>query len=199
MEAGDIAEAARLCIEGNTEFPWYATGLYILGRCYESLGRTAEALLEYRRAVALVPDSAVLCEALARAERHERGSFEAFAVQQANALNRVPGSVGFEEYIAGDSGAAESSADFLRKQADAARRDEARAAAEVETKVSPPPPTRIVTVTLAEIYAAQGEYGEALAAYRVLMERQPADAEGFRKRIRELEDLAAAATEKPLE
>ncbi len=56
-----------------------------------------------------------------------------------------------------------------------------------------------MTVTLAEIYAAQGEYGEAMAAYRILMERQPGEAEGYRKRIRELERLAAAATEKPLE
>jgi tetratricopeptide (TPR) repeat protein len=199
MEAGDIAEAARLCLEGSAEYPWYATGPYILGRCYELLGRTAEAIVEYRRAVALVPDSAMVREALSRAERHEEGSFEAFAVQQAAMLNRTPGSVTFEEFVAGDAGGAESSADFLRKKAEEARHEESRAAAEAEQEASPPPPRQIVTVTLAEIYAAQGEYGEAMAAYRILMERQPGEAEGYRKRIRELERLAAAATEKPLE
>jgi tetratricopeptide (TPR) repeat protein len=199
IEAGDTAEAARLCTEGIAEYPWYATGVFILGKCYETLGRTAEAILEYRRAVALMPDAAVVREALSRVERRDQGAFEAFAVQQANLLNRVPGSVGFEEYIAGEAGAAEGSADFLRKQAEAARHDEARAAAEKEKGTSPVPSSRIVTVTLAEIYAAQGEYREAMEAYRLLMERRPEEAEGFQKRIRELERLAAAAAEKPLE
>ena len=199
MEAGDVAEAARLCLEGNAEYPWYATGYAILGRCYELLGRTAEAVLEYRRAFALAPGSAMLREALSRAERHEEGSFEAFAVQQAAVLNRTRGSVTFEEFVAGDAGGGESSADFLRKKAEEARHEEARTATEAEKDASAPPPTQIVTVTLAEIYAAQGEYGEAIAAYRVLMERQPGETEGYRKRILELEKLAAAATEKPLE
>jgi tetratricopeptide (TPR) repeat protein len=199
IEAGNTAEAARLCIDGVAEYPWYATGVYVLGKCYEELGRTAESILEYRRAVALAPDAALVREALARVERHEQGAFEAFAVQQAKALNRVAGSVGYEEYIAGEAGAAESSADFLRKQAEAARHDEARAEVEKEKGKPSVPSTRIVTVTLAEIYAAQGEYREAVEAYRVLMERRPEDAEGFQKRIRELEILAAAATEKPLE
>jgi tetratricopeptide (TPR) repeat protein len=188
-------------MEGSVEYPWYATGVYLLGKCYEELGRTAEAILGYRRAVALAPDAGVVREALGRAERREQGAFEAFAVQQANVMNRTPGSVGFEEYIGGEAGAAESSADFLRKQAEAARHDEVRAGAEKEKEkaTSAPPSARIVTVTLAEIYAAQGEYREAVEAYRILMERRPEDAEGFQKRIRELEILAAAATEKPLE
>ena len=197
IEAGDTAEAARLCMEGIAEYPWYATGVYVLGRCYEELGRTAEAILEYRRAVALLPDAALVREALARAERREQGAFETFAVQQAAVLNRVARPVGFEEYIAGEAGPGEGSADFLRKQAEAARHEEVRPGSEKEA--SPPASARIVTVTLAEIYAAQGEYREALKAYRFLMERRPEDTEGFQKRIRELETLAAAAAEKPRE
>jgi cytochrome c-type biogenesis protein CcmH/NrfG len=58
----------------------------------------------------------------------------------------------------------------------------------------------IVTVTLAEIYAAQGQFREAIAAYRKLMERRPDDAGRFGQRIVELEDLAAASeSEKPLQ
>lgn len=199
IEAGDTAEAARLCMEGIAEYPWYVTGVYILGKCYEELGRTAEAILEYRRAVALLPDAATVREALARVERREQGAFETFAVQQAAVLNRVARSIGFEEYIAGEAGSAEGSADFLRKQAEAARHDEVRSGAETKQGPSPPPPARIVTVTLAEIYAAQREYREAVEAYRVLLERRPEDAKEFQKRIRELETLAAAAEEKPLE
>lgn len=199
LASGDTADAVRLCTEGVAEYPWYATGAYILGRCFEHLGRIAEAIMEYRRASILAPDSRVVRDALARAEQRDRHAFEAYAAQQINALKRPSGSVGFEEYVAGEGGAAEGSADFLRKQADAARHEDARAGAGKDTADVPSPSPRIVTVTLAEIYAAQGEYREAVEAYRILLQRRPDEAEGFHRRIRELEILAAASTEKPLE
>ncbi len=199
IAAGKSAEAVRLCVEGIAEYPWYATGAYVLGRCYEQSGRRAEAIMEYRRACTLAPDARAVREALARVERQEQDAFEAFAAQQAGALTQPPGSLGFEEFLAGKGGADEGSADFLRKQAEAARREETPAGAGEKTAEAPSPSPRIVTVTLAEIYAAQGEYREAIEAYRALLGRRPEEAEGFQKRIRELEVLAAAATEKPLE
>lgn len=199
LAAGNAAEAVRLCVEGIGEYPWYATGAYILGKCYEHLGRRAEAIMEYRQACALAPDARVIIEALARVERLEQNAFEEFAVRQITVLSRAPGSVGFEEYLAGEGGAAENSAEFLRKQAETARREEARPGNAKEEAQSTPLSPRIVTVTLAEIYAAQGEYREAVEAYRILLQRRPEEAEGFQKRIRELEGLAAAAAEKPLE
>ncbi len=199
LAAGNAAEAARLCIEGIGEYPWYATGAYILGKCYEQLGRRAEAIMQYRQACALAPDARMIREALARVERHEQSAFEEFAVQQITVLSRAPGSVGFEDYVAGEGGAAENSAEFLRKQAETARREEARAEDGKDEAESTPLSPRIVTVTLAEIYAAQGEYRDAVEAYRILQQRRPEEAEVFQKRIRELEVLAAAATEKPLE
>lgn len=199
LAAGNTTEAVRLCAEGRTEYPWYATGAYVLGTCYERLGRRAEAIIEYRQACVLAPDVRVLREALLRAERREQEAFEEFAAGQIEALGRPPGSVGFEEYIAGEGGAAENSAEFLRKQAEAARREEPHGEAGKKTPEHASPSPKIVTVTLAEIYAAQGEYREAVEAYRILAERRPEDAEGFYRRIRELEALAASATEKPLE
>ncbi len=199
LAAGNTTEAVQLCVEGMGKYPWYATGAYVLGTCYERLGRRAEAIIEYRRACALAPDARVVREALVSAERCEQEAFEEFAVQQIDALGRPPGSVGFEEYLAGEGGAAENSAEFLRKQAGAARHEEAQPGAGTEVPGAPSPSPQIVTVTLAEIYAAQGEYGEAVKAYRTLLERRPEDAEGFQKRIRELEALAASVTEKPLE
>lgn len=198
LAAGDTTEAVRLCVEGMGKYPWYATGAYVLGTCYERLGRRAEAIIEYRRACVLAPDARVVREALVRAERREQEAFEEFAVQQIDALGRPPGSVGFEEYLAGEGGG-ENSAEFLRKQAEAARHEEPQPGAGNGAPGASSASPRIVTITLAEIYAAQGEYGEAVKAYRTLLERRPEDAEGFRKRIRELEALAASVTEKPLE
>jgi tetratricopeptide (TPR) repeat protein len=197
IAGGDTAEALRLCVEGVAEYPWYATGAYTLGKCYEEMGRMGEAVMEYRRAAALVPDARAVQEALIRAERKEREAFETFAVQQLSALPYRAGSIGFEEYIAGETGAVEGSADFLRKQVQAARHEREHASAGKEAEETPSPSTRIVTVTLAEIFAGQGEYGEAIRAYHLLIERRPEEAERFQKRIHELEILAAA--EKPLE
>jgi lipopolysaccharide biosynthesis regulator YciM len=54
---------------------------------------------------------------------------------------------------------------------------------------------RIVTATLAEIYARQGEYGQAVEAYRMLIRRSPASAGLFAERLAELERLLQGAHE----
>jgi hypothetical protein len=57
--------------------------------------------------------------------------------------------------------------------------------------------TDIETATMAEIYASQGHFDQALAVYRRIVERQPQDTQ-YRDRIEELLRLATeAATPKP--
>jgi tetratricopeptide (TPR) repeat protein len=46
--------------------------------------------------------------------------------------------------------------------------------------------SNIVTPTLAEIYASQGEYGAAIQAYEILMLSKPEDRDRFERRIQEL-------------
>ncbi len=45
----------------------------------------------------------------------------------------------------------------------------------------------VITPTLAEIYASQGEYGAAIQAYEILILSKPNDRERFEKRISELQ------------
>ncbi len=45
----------------------------------------------------------------------------------------------------------------------------------------------VITPTLAEIYASQGEYGAAIQAYEILMLSKPDEQERFEKRIKELQ------------
>jgi len=190
--AGDVKEAARICTEGLQRHPWYATGMLILGGCYEELGRTAEAVLQFRKALAVHPEAGIFQEALRRAERREREEFEMFAEQQSQAAGNSVGTLTFEQYVGGKASEGESTVDFLRQQA--ARREE-----DVDQERSPqeaPPAVRIVTETLAEIYASQGEYREAIGAFKALIERRPDESGRFLERIHELEILAA---EKPLE
>ncbi len=58
-------------------------------------------------------------------------------------------------------------------------------ASETDTPAS----TGFVTPTLAEIYAKQGWYDDAIKAYRTLCINKPAETERFEKRIAELEEL----------
>jgi tetratricopeptide (TPR) repeat protein len=52
----------------------------------------------------------------------------------------------------------------------------------------------IVTPTLAEIYAAQGAYREAIRTYTQLVDRRPGEKERFEQRIRELEEIWRSLT-----
>jgi len=52
-----------------------------------------------------------------------------------------------------------------------------------------PSGTGFVTPTLAEIYAKQGWYDDAIKAYKTLALSKPAERDKFEKRIQELEDL----------
>jgi tetratricopeptide (TPR) repeat protein len=52
----------------------------------------------------------------------------------------------------------------------------------------------IVTPTLAEIYADQGAYQEAIRTYKLLVRRKPEEREHFEQRIRELEEIWRSLT-----
>lgn len=57
------------------------------------------------------------------------------------------------------------------------------------SEMDTPASTGFVTPTLAEIYAKQGWYDDAIKAYHTLIVTKPAEKERFEKRIAELEDL----------
>ena len=52
----------------------------------------------------------------------------------------------------------------------------------------------IVTPTLAEIYANQGAYQEAIRTYKLLLHRKPEKREHFEQRIRQLEEIWRSLT-----
>jgi len=55
------------------------------------------------------------------------------------------------------------------------------------TEESAPLDSIVITPTLAEIYASQGEYGAAIQAYEILIYSKPNERERFEKRISELQ------------
>lgn len=189
---GEAPAALRVCLQGVGAHPAYATGVFLLGRCYEALGQYAEAAVEFRRVARKVPGSDVARRVLRRIESAEREEFNAFVTRRQQTLTVSPDSQSFEAYAAAHEPAAESAVEFLLRQVEHVRRTApagppAREAAERDTGRGA---GKIVTPTLAEIYASQGEYEEAMKAYRKLMTLRAADAPLFEKRLAELEALA---------
>ena len=193
LRQGKTQEAMELCIAGTHLFPGYPTGSLVLGRCYEALGRDVEALAEYRKVLSILPDSKAVGDLAAKAEQREASAFEKFAELESRSMKLPKGSWTVEEYLSGASPAKETNVDFLLKQLQNASKI-VPAAPSRTTKDRALPGTggaaQIVTVTLAEIYAEQGQYGEAVTAYRKLIEQRPADADRYAKRVTQLEELA---------
>jgi tetratricopeptide (TPR) repeat protein len=63
-----------------------------------------------------------------------------------------------------------------------------------EEEQGSPLANEIVTPTLAEIYAAQGAYREAIRTYTQLADRRPEERGRFEQRIRELEEIWRSLT-----
>ena len=195
MKEGRTKEALDLCLEGVKAFPHYATGHLVLARCYEALGRNIEAMLEYRMVLKVVPDNAPVQSQMKLVEQREQDAFKSFAEERTRQLKDRKNEMQVENYVAEDSATKDGNVDVILKRLQDVK------------KITPGPDTKdtlekdlatgdaankpkIVTETLAEIYASQGEYGEAIEAFRRLMTERPLESERYEKRIVQLEELA---------
>jgi len=190
LEQGETATALRVCREGMKRYPRYVTGSLILAKCYEALGRRIEAALEYRRVLKVLPDNQMVKDIVRQLERQEQVAFETFAQRRQEELGSVGGSVAFEQYNLSQAAPQESSVDFLIKQLQEVRRSTPQGQGEQadEPQLEEGEAAKIVTETLAEIYASQNEFHEAIKAYRKLLELRPEDAVRYEKRLAELEE-----------
>ncbi len=197
LESGDVEAALRVCSVGTRAFPRYATGRLILGRCYDALGRHVEAMLEYRQVIEVFPDNPVVGTLVMEAEAREQEGFARFAEAQRARLQKGTDTLTFDEFLASaqEPPPVTSVERIIQQLEEAPRRiqppgpDPPEAPLVVE---STEPAGRFVTATLAEIYASQGAYDEAIEAYRKLALQRPGSAERYQKRLHELEELKTA-------
>lgn len=191
LAEGRHDRAVELCVQGLKHFPDYATGRLVLGRALEGLGRSVEALLEYRKVARVFPDNAAVAGLLRAAEQREQEAFRVFAEESARRLRERREAVTFESFVAEEPLPAEGTAEFVLRRMQMSQAPPPKPAVPpAPAPVAPAAGPRIVTATLAEIYASQGEYREALDAYRRLREQNPAEAARYDRRIAELEELA---------
>lgn len=188
LKEGKPEKALEICVAGLRFFPAYATAHLILGKSYEALGRTVEAMLEYRKAHRAVPDNPTVVTLLKNIEQREQSAFKAFAEERSQRLKERRNALTLEEYTSDQPGGGESAVDFLLQKLHQAKQGvtpESETRPDASPEADRQPPT-IVTATLAEIYANQGEYREAIEAYRKLRTQHPEETGRYDKRINEL-------------
>lgn len=167
MDADRIEEAQDLCEKGIRHYPEYATAHLLLGTCYLRLGRFVDAKRELGEALNLQPRCEVARELLREATSHENTLAED---------QRPPTTRGElqEEVSQAETGVSGLSTE-----------DGIGSAGKI---LDDPAGSEIVTATLAEIYASQGAYREAIRMYSLLTRRRPEEKERFDQRIQELEE-----------
>ena len=245
---GQHEEALKLCEEGVTMHPTYASGFVLLGRCYLIQQNKEGAEKAFARALQLTPYNQVARKLLneiappppveghvyeidnvsEESESIEAASAfsdtgeqeaaaapetspEAFAVEeQAELTGHSDPFPSLDEYVQIHSATPEnrqSLDSFLGGNtpqpipepednlgAIAAQLEQAGRIVPNDPEQSTPMrpdeamtfESNIVTPTLAEIYASQGEYGAAIQAYEILMLSKPEERDRFEGRIQEL-------------
>lgn len=197
LREGETQRAIELCLAGTRAYPEYAMGHMVLGRCFEVYGRMHEALEAYRKALSKLPDNPTLIALVKNAEEHERKEFQrAVEAQEQRFEQPTEKSPQSHQTPEKELPQEESLIDFLAKRLHVVQRIKPEPASPASPIAPPPTPleeqgTTIVTPTMAEIFANQGAYADALKAYRALAALHPDDPK-FDARIRELEQLAAA-------
>ncbi len=196
LRDGNIQRAVDLCLLGTNTFPNYATGHFVLGKCHEAFGRTADALAAYRQALSKLPDNPTLQTLVTNAEEKEQKEFQKFVEVQQKRFEGKKDTVPAQQFLAKDppKDKEESAIEYLAKRLQDVKRIKPNPAASTESSSIPPDGERslkFVTATVAEIYAGQGEFTEAIHAYNELAKQHPEEDEKFKKRVAELERLLA--------
>jgi tetratricopeptide (TPR) repeat protein len=165
LDRGDVPAALSLLLAGMKQYPAYATAHVLLGRCYERLGKAQDAEQQFAQARRILPGLSGIGAVVQPKDGAESGVD--FMLRQLPHVKIRP-----------DAGAhGQTPSPSMHEGADAH--------GENGTDATVP----IVSATLAEIYAEQGRYREAVEAYSRLAQQRPADAGRYRERLAELERL----------
>lgn len=195
---GRIEEAKELLIAGLEKYPAYPAAHLVLARCYASDGNFTSALGHLRTSVSALPvvDHLLALEAdwieriresEAPAAVHEPASMAASVGAAGTALAQAPAVIAPVHPLPALERAPMPTAPRLapmpmfRPQPPRPRTERGR----IEDG-------RIVSKTLAEIYAMQGEYGEAIITYTMLKHQRPHMSAECDLRIGELEQALQA-------
>ena len=184
LDRGDVPAALSLLLAGMKQYPGYATAHVLLGRCYERLGKAQDAAHQYAQARRILPGLSPV-GAVPREQDGPESGVE-FMLRQLPHVHLRP------DARASEQGGVSSSGEEpgvgrgagLQGQDSQSPADDHHGRENGADAALP-----IVSATLAEIYADQGRYREAVEAYNRLAQQRPAEAGRYRERLAELERL----------
>jgi tetratricopeptide (TPR) repeat protein len=221
-KAGMLEEALEICSRGVGEHPRYASGYVVQGKCLYDANRKGDALAAFERVLGLDPKNLVALKYLGMLHA-EQGDSERAAEYFEHILALDPDDRDIRSRIEDIEVAAphapqasvRAEAETLSDVVDDVANDATPvAAAQEETEVAVLPDMEddafegepitlgdesvtsdeIATMTLADIYAAQGYGSRALKIYREVHKRQPDNA-ALGTKIETLEKEIRAATQ----
>ena len=190
LQEGDTQRALALCLAGTTAYPDYATGHFILGKCYEACNRMTDALREYHLALHTLPDNPTLQLLVKSAEGKKRTESQKPITEADMLAENTTGKPPTDNLPDQPSTKEESTIEYLaRRLQDAKRINPNSSTIPDSLPLGNERSAKIVTPTVAEIYVTQGQYSEAINAYRELAKQHPEERSRYTKRIDELEQL----------
>jgi tetratricopeptide (TPR) repeat protein len=210
LRTGEISRALDLCETGLQTYPDYPTGMLVYARCLAARGERIRAAETLSRVISRYPDNIVLeqfGEEFSEAVREPvvetpvpgETSPPGEAVTGVTRVSATESSEADDDTLPrfqASAAALPEPRDTVVKTADAPVPDDAIIFLGGEPLAAPPmkSPTgfieqdRIISRTLAEIYASQGAVREAVETYRLLLRRLPGKREEYGGRLKELEE-----------
>ncbi|MBX2991751.1 MAG: tetratricopeptide repeat protein [Bacteroidetes bacterium] len=183
LQNNEVQHAMELCMAGIRVFPAYATGYLVLGKCYEAIGKKRDASAQYQEALKRLPDNPTLLSFVKKLDEALQKELQRQMEEQRRTEATGPQSPPPPQPEEVNE---ETAFDILTKKLRNVKRIQSDA-----SSPPPPPPTpnnvTFATSTMAEIFVKQGNYAEAIAAYKELASRTPD--EHYTQRIAELEKL----------
>lgn len=214
LQNGRHQLARELCERGLKVYPTYSTAHLILARCFAADGNFVGALRSLQIPIAAHPESPVLTRLYrdwtGRLSEEEMASLNAEPVESGGEASAE----GIEraESMESDSGDREPVTELVpdnkHEIPSVVPGPELESEDDEEVAVEPSATDlfaeivddgRLVSATLAEIYAKQGAYAEAITSYRILSKRKPAEREAFERRIAELRIKLQGGNKKALD
>ncbi|MBI1804049.1 MAG: tetratricopeptide repeat protein [Ignavibacteriae bacterium] len=195
LNAGRVDDAKTLCQSGLARYPSYATAHLILAKCYVTEGDFLSAVSAIQDIKSLGPDSPLVENFYQQCLLHIVAAPRTYTT--ADLIHTADSSIPTDNSTSSDVATLDEiplrhSEPAHVKESTSVTVPLAELSAEERTQIQPTgidDEKRIVSRTLAEIYASQREFGEAILTYQLLKRHQPENTAEFDERIQELEVL----------
>ena len=214
LASGEIEKALELCSSGIERYPQYNTAYLIRAKCFAAKQEYVSALINLKQVANAFPDSTQLQKleqewkdlavrqeiarttssipSLPEIPASQRVETESIPVSQPVPAVEVKTPDTVESIVTPEPVQQIAHPEIPESKPSIAVEQKSPPEVRATAQVSAPAKAvmegeRIVSKTLAEIYAKQGEYEEAIITYRILQQQRPKQSEEFAVRIKELE------------